>query len=59
MKPLEPFFKKIINWSKFQSRVTQQTLNKNLDFLIDPSFQGVSRRFVLSFEDKRVRANYK
>ena len=30
-----------INWNKYQSKVTQQTRNRNLDFLIDPSFQGV------------------
>ena len=26
----------------------------NLDFLINPSFQGVNRLFVLSFEDRRT-----
>ena len=28
-----------------------QAQNQNLDFLIDPSFQGVNRLPVLSFED--------
>ena len=32
-----------------------------MDFLIDPSFQGVNRHFVLSFEneeDRKVQAGY-
>ena len=30
-----------------------------LSYLIDPSFQGVSRLFVLSFEDSSKRASYR
>ena len=45
LKQLESGFKVKINWNKYQSKVTQQTRNKNLDFLIDPSFQGVNRDF--------------
>ena len=33
--------------------------NQYLDYLIDPSFQGVNRLFVLSFEDEAQRASYK
>ena len=40
---------KILN--KYQSRVSTQTQNQYLDYLIDPTFQGVNRHFVLSFED--------
>ena len=35
--------------------------NKYLDYLIDPSFQGVNRLFVLSFEniiDREAHRNY-
>ena len=38
LKQLESGFKRTINWHKYQSKVTEQTLNINLDFLIDPSF---------------------
>ena len=38
LKQLESGFKRTINWNKYQSKVTQHTRNKNLDFLIDPSF---------------------
>ena len=59
LKQLESGFKGTVNWKKYQSKVTQQILNRNLDFLIDSSFQGVNRLFVLSFEDRRVRETYK
>ena len=59
LKQLESVFKGTVNWKKYQSKVTQQILNRNLDFLIDSSFQGVNRLFVLSFEDRRVRETYK
>ena len=59
LQQLERGFKKTINWNKYQSKLTQLTINRNLDFLIVKSFQGVNRLFVSSFEDKRVRETYK
>ena len=59
LKQLESGFKGTVNWNKYQSKVTQQISNRNLDFLIDSSFQGVNRLFVLSFEDRRVLETYK
>ena len=59
MNQLESGFKKRINWNKYQSKITEQTKNPYLDFLIDPSFQGVNRLLVLSFEDKDVWESYK
>ena len=40
---------------KNQSKVTIQASNQYLDDLIDPTFQGVNRLFVLSFENNRNR----
>ena len=54
LQQLESGFKRTINWNKYQSKVTQQTQNRNLDFLIDPSFEGVNRLFALSVKDRRV-----
>ena len=59
LQQLERGFKKTINWNKYQSKLTHLTINRNLDFLIVKSFQGVNRLFVSSFEDKRVRETYK
>ena len=39
-----------------QSKVTKQTQNRYLDYVIDPSFQRVNRTFILSFENKTVRS---
>ena len=43
LKPLESGFKRTINWNIYQSKPTDQTQNRYLDFLIDPGFQGVNR----------------
>ena len=48
----ESGFKRTINQNKYQSKLTEQAQNRYLDYLIDPSFQGVNRRFVLLFENK-------
>ena len=34
-------------------------LNKSLYFLIDPSFQGVNRLFVLSFENENEKSKHR
>ena len=48
LEQLESDLKGTINWNKYQSKVIQQTRNRNLDFLLDTNFQGVNRLFVLS-----------
>ena len=56
MKQLESGFKRTINWNKYQSKLTGQTQNRYLDYLIDPSFQGVkSKLFDLLFENQSDR----
>ena len=58
MKQLKSGFKRTINWSKCQSKVTIKRQNEYLDYLIDMSFQGVDRNFILSFEDNAVRTGH-
>ena len=55
LKQLESGFKRIINWNRYQSKVTGQAKNRYLDFLNDPSFQGINRIFVSSFENRSDR----
>ena len=55
LKQLDPGFKRIVNWNKYQSTLTQQASNRYLHYLIDPSFQEVNRLFALSFENKTDR----
>ena len=48
-------FKRTINWNKYQPKVLSERQNQYLDFLIDPSFQGINILFVLSFENEEDR----
>ena len=54
MKQLDSDFQRVINWNKYKSQLTQQAQKRYLDYLIDPSFQGVNRLFVL-FENSTDR----
>ena len=44
---LKSDFKRKINRNKYQSKILTEISNQSLNYLIDPSFQGVSRLFVL------------
>ena len=61
LQQLKSGFKRTINWNKYQIKVSTEKQNQYLDFLIDPSFQGVNRLFVLSFEnegDRKVHTGF-
>ena len=55
---LKSGFKRTINWNKYQSKVSIQAQKQCLDYLIDPSFQGVNKRFVLLFENNAHQTSY-
>ena len=59
LEQLKSGFKKTIKWKKYQSKLPIQAPNPYLDFLIDPSFQGVNGLFVLLFENKADRTVHK
>ena len=59
LEQLKSGFKRTINWNKYQSKKSIERPNHYLDYLIDPSFQGVNRLFVLSFEDEEQQTSYK
>ena len=48
-------FERVINWNKYLSRPKLLAQNPNLNYLIEPSFQGVNRLFVLAFENDAQR----
>ena len=59
LEKLNSGFKKTINWNKYQSKESIDARNLNiLDDLVDPSFQGVDRLFVLCFENTEDRATH-
>ena len=46
---LKSGFKIVINWNKYLSKPELLAQNPNLNHLVEPSFQGVNRLFVLAF----------
>ena len=61
LQQLKSGFKRAINWNKYQTKIPREGANHFLDFLIDPSFQGVNKLFVLSFQnegDRKVHKGY-
>ena len=54
---LKSGFKRVINWNKYLSKPELLAQNPNLNHLIEPSFQGVNRLFVLAFENDDHRTS--
>ena len=52
LKQLKSGFKRTINWNKYKSNIKTFAKKRYLNHLINPSFQGVNRFFVLSFENE-------
>ena len=44
-------FKRTITWNKYLVKPELLSQNANLNHLIEPSFQGINRFFVLAFEN--------
>ena len=56
---LKSGFKRTIGWNKYQPKSELLAQNANLNHLIEPSFQGVNRLFVLAFENNAQRTSNK
>ena len=54
---LKSGFKRVINWNKYLSNPELLAQNPNLNHLVEPSFQGVNRLFVLAFESDNHRTS--
>ena len=50
LQQLKSGFKRVINWNKYLSKPELLAQNPNLNHLVEPSFQGVNRLFVLAFK---------
>ena len=62
LEQLKTGFKKTIKWNKYQSQMSIQDNNNNLNYLIDPTFTNVNRLFVLLFErieNNNVKKDYR
>ena len=51
LQQLKSGFKRVISWNKYLLKPELLRRNPNLNHLIEPSFQGVNRLFVLAFEN--------
>ena len=56
---LKSGFNKIINWNKYLTKPELLRRNPNLNYLVEPSFQGVNRLFVLAFENDTQKTSSK
>ena len=56
---LKSGFKRKISWNKYLSKPELLAQNANLNHLVEPSFQGVNRLFVLAFENDWQRTSNK
>ena len=59
LRQLKSGFKRVINWNKYLSKQELLRRNPNLNHLVEPSFQGVNRIFILVFENDRQRTSAK
>ena len=55
LQQLRSGFKRVINWNKYLSKPELLAQNPNLNLLVESSFQGVNRLFVLPFENDAQR----
>ena len=58
LQQLRSRFKRVINWNKHLSKPELLAQNSNLNHLVEPSFQGVKRLFVLAFENDTQRTSH-
>ena len=58
LQQLKSGFKRTISSNKYESSVKTFAQNRYLNYLINPSFQGVNRLFVLSFENENDRTSH-
>ena len=58
LQQLKSGFKKTISWNKCETSIKTFAQNRYLNYLINPSFQGVNRLFVLAFENENGRISH-
>ena len=58
LEQLKSGFKRTIKQNKYESSIKTFARNRYLNYLINPSFQGVNRLFVLSFENEDQRKSH-
>ena len=59
LQQLKSGFKRVINWNKYLTKPELLAQNPNLNDLVEPSFQGVNRLFVLANKNDTQRTSAK
>ena len=59
LQQLKSGFERVINWNKYLSKPELLAQNPSLNYLVEPSFQGVNKLFVLAFENDTQRTSTK
>ena len=58
LEQLKTGLKKTITWNKYRSEMSNQTINNNVNYLIDPAITNVNILFVLSYENETDRTSF-
>ena len=58
LQQLNCAFKRIVNWNKYLSKPKLLVRDPNLNHLVEPSFKGVNRLFVLVVENDEQRTSH-
>ena len=58
LQNLKSGFQRAINWNKYLSKPELLARNPSLNHLVEPSFQGIKRLFVLAFENDTQRTSH-
>ena len=58
LQQLNSGFKRTVSWNKYLSKPELLAQNLNLNHLVEPSFQGVNRLFVLPFQNDTQRTSH-
>ena len=58
LQQLKLGFKRVIHWNKYLSKPELSRRNPNLNYSIEPSFQGKNRLFILAFENDTQRTSH-
>ena len=58
LQQLNSGFKRVISWNKYLSKPELLAQNPSVNHLVEPSFQGVNRLFVLAFKNDTQRTSH-
>ena len=57
LQQLKSGVKKVINWNKYLSKPEVLRRNPDLNYLVEPSFQGLNRLFILAYKNDTQRTS--